>query len=230
MDKYLQIVSKTHPIEHGSTDGFEFYTIIDDDGKTPLWQRDFAKELEDYDNLTEAEQSKVKLTKIEKKTLASCVHLSRALHEQGYSLSLVSAFRSVDEQQKLFEEFVEKEGEKAAKEKVALPGTSEHHLGLAVDLRIRREQKAVGTLPQNFLALVRKLPVIRSRDTISLQNKLIDIAPDFGLIQRYPKGKEKLTGITSERWHFRYVGEYAKEIAENGLCLEEFVAMKSKEI
>ena len=46
---------------------------------------------------------------------------------------------------------------------------------------------------------------------------------DYGFILRYPKGKESITGIEFEPWHFRYVGkEAAQRIAEEGICLEEF--------
>ena len=48
----------------------------------------------------------------------------------------------------------------------------------------------------------------------------------YGFIVRYPKDKEDVTGIMYEPWHFRYVGvEAAEYIMENGLCLEEFVAL-----
>ena len=49
---------------------------------------------------------------------------------------------------------------------------------------------------------------------------------EYGFIVRYPKDKEEVTGIIYEPWHFRYVGvEAATYIMENGLCLEEFIAL-----
>ena len=49
---------------------------------------------------------------------------------------------------------------------------------------------------------------------------------EYGFIVRYPKDKEDVTGIIYEPWHFRYVGvEAATYIMENGLCLEEFLAL-----
>ena len=50
------------------------------------------------------------------------------------------------------------------------------------------------------------------------------IAPDYGFIERYAKGKEAITGISHEPWHFRYVGyPHSKIISENGFSLEEYI-------
>ena len=49
-------------------------------------------------------------------------------------------------------------------------------------------------------------------------------ASDYGFIERYPEGKDSITGINYEPWHYRYVGvENAKAIEESGLCLEEYI-------
>ena len=49
---------------------------------------------------------------------------------------------------------------------------------------------------------------------------------EYGFILRYPEGKEDITGVMYEPWHFRYVGEEVAEyIMEHGICLEEFVAL-----
>lgn len=32
-----------------------------------------------------------------------------------------------------------------------------------------------------------------------------ETAPSYGFVERYPAGKEKITGIAHEPWHFRYV-------------------------
>ena len=87
--------------------------------------------------------------------------------------------------------------EKVALE-VAVPGTSEHHLGLAIDI-------SAGEKVDNWLA----------------ENSWRD-----GFILRYPEGKTEVTGIIYEPWHFRYVGlELAKELYDLDLCLEEYMAM-----
>ena len=85
---------------------------------------------------------------------------------------------------------------------VAVPGTSEHELGLAVDInadKIHSEGAEVYTW-------------------------LKDHAHLYGFINRYPLNKTKITGISNEPWHYRYVGvEAATEIYEKGICLEEYL-------
>lgn len=99
------------------------------------------------------------------------------------------------------------EAEKLAREYVAYPGTSEHQLGLAVDILDSSSTSLVADE-------VEQLPVI-----LWLQEH----CHEYGFILRYPKDKEEITDWY-EPWHFRYVGtEAAKFIMENNLCLEEFL-------
>ena len=121
------------------------------------------------------------------------------------------SFRTADRQQEIMNNYIasyEAQGlsHAAAVEKahtiVAEPGTSEHQLGLAVD--IVAEYGADSTTTWQWL----------------LENSW-----RYGFILRYPADKVDITGIDYEPWHFRYVGkEAAKEITERGLCLEEYVA------
>ena len=51
--------------------------------------------------------------------------------------------------------------------------------------------------------------------------------PKNGFVLRYPEDKTEITGIDYEPWHYRYVGvEAAKEIMAQGLCLEEYAALR----
>ena len=121
------------------------------------------------------------------------------------------SFRTAERQQEIMNNYIasyEAQGlsHAAAVEKahtiVAEPGTSEHQLGLAVD--IVAEYGADSTTTWQWL----------------LENSW-----RYGFILRYPADKVDITGIDYEPWHFRYVGkEAAKEITERGLCLEEYVA------
>ena len=91
---------------------------------------------------------------------------------------------------------------------LALVGTSEHHTGLAVDL--------VGT---DYQTLDEK-----QADTPEAK-WLAEHAYEYGFILRYPEGKENITGIIYESWHFRYVGkEAAAEIMGQEICLEEYLS------
>ncbi len=92
---------------------------------------------------------------------------------------------------------------KAEAEKwVAIPGTSEHQLGLAVDIN---PDTAMSTGDQVY-------------------SWLAEHAAEYGFIQRYPPDKVELTGIDNEPWHYRFVGlEAAREIKSMGMCLEEYI-------
>ena len=120
------------------------------------------------------------------------------------------SYRSAQRQQQIMDSYVanyqaqgmsREEAEKKARTLVAEPGTSEHELGLALD--IINEQGG---------------------DDTPVWNWLRDNCWRYGFILRYPADKEAVTGIRYEPWHFRYVGrEAAREIMEQGLCLEEYL-------
>ena len=136
----------------------------------------------------------------------------------GMDLEVASAWRDWATQETLFEDKVNRvmsetglereQAEEIAADEVARPGTSEHQLGLAVD--------------------------IISNDYPWLDEGWADTAEaawleehcaEYGFILRYPPDKSELTGIIWEPWHFRYVGkEAAVYIMKNGLCLEEYAA------
>lgn len=123
----------------------------------------------------------------------------------GIEYTFNSAYRTIQEQTAILEyrtrehmasynlEF--EEARDKAYETVAVPGTSEHHLGLAVDLL---GDAAVAWLTEHCW--------------------------DYGFIVRYTEEKEPITGIIDEPWHFRYVGtEVSLDIRDTGLCLEEYL-------
>ena len=144
-----------------------------------------------------------------------CDMLSAA-RKEGLALEVCSSYRSVDRQKELFEEDMRKlvrQGysyldayDEVAKETMP-PGYSEHSTGLAFDL----------------VSLGYQMLDARQEDTE--ENKwLQEHCAEYGFILRYPKGKEDITGVSYESWHFRYVGvEAAEYIMENGLTLEEFL-------
>lgn len=120
-------------------------------------------------------------------------------------------YRTREEQQEILDEKIQayrNEGyspilaESSAKAYVALPGTSEHELGLAVDINA---DKGRCTNDEVYAWLATH-------------------AHEYGFILRYPLGGTKITGTTYEPWHYRYVGcEAAQEMYETGLTLEEYV-------
>lgn len=137
----------------------------------------------------------------------------------GLSPLVCSAYRTVARQTELFDEKIDElmgdglsydEAYTAASAVVAIPGTSEHNLGLAVDI----------------CSMDYQLLDDAQADTPE-QQWLMEHCVDYGFILRYPKGKEDITGIIWEPWHYRYVGEeLAAEITRSDLCLEEFLALR----
>ena len=99
------------------------------------------------------------------------------------------------------------EAEKITATMIAIPGTSEHHTGLAADIVTPTHQ----TLDPEFA------------DT-DAGKWLQENAAEYGFILRYPEDKQDITEIIYESWHYRYVGvDHAMAIKENGLCLEEYL-------
>ena len=120
-------------------------------------------------------------------------------------------YRTMEEQQKEMDEKIQaylNEGysraraEKTAEEWVALPGTSEHQLGIAVDINADKSRCS----------------------NEEVYKWLSEHAHQYGFILRYPLGKQSITGTSYEPWHYRYVGvEAAKEIYQQQICLEEYM-------
>lgn len=136
--------------------------------------------------------------------------LFAAAEDDNIELMLSSAYRSIDDQQKLYDQFVAEQGEAMAKQYVAVPGTSEHHTGLAVDMSSASPQCEADS------------------DSCSLSQAaavwLRQNAAKFGFIQRYPEGKQPITGVAFEPWHYRYVGvPLAREVANSNLTLDEVI-------
>ena len=123
----------------------------------------------------------------------------------------VSGYRPHAEQLALWEETLRAQGEEFTRKYVAIPGCSEHESGLAIDL-------AADAPDIDFIC-----PEFPPTGICQIFREK---APFYGFIQRYPKGKEDITGISEEPWHFRYVGmPHSKIIAERGLVLEEYIRL-----
>ena len=119
---------------------------------------------------------------------------------------VVSGYRTQEKQQSLYDEQVaeyraqglsDEEAVQQAEQWVAIPGTSEHQLGLAVDI---------------------------NGAVYDIYPWLQENSYKYGFIFRYPGSKTELTGVAEEVWHYRYVGkEAAAQIYEQGVCLEEYL-------
>ena len=136
---------------------------------------------------------------------------------QGLSPVICSSYRTQEYQESLYNAQVNKlmgqgysreDAEAKAGEAIAVPGTSEHQLGLALDI--------VDINNQNLDETQEDTPV---------QQWLMENSWKYGFILRYPSDKSDITGIKYEPWHYRYVGrENAEKIHEQGICLEEYLS------
>lgn len=148
---------------------------------------------------------------VDSEAAAAFAEMRTQASADGITLWISSAYRSRELQSRLFQEEVEtfsktsatySEAEALAEQSVARPGFSEHETGLALDLNGVKE---------DF-------------DQTAEYRWLSRHAQDFGFVLRYPKDKQKITGIKFEPWHFRYVStEAAKAMKSAGMCLEEYV-------
>ena len=138
--------------------------------------------------------------------------LKSDLEKDGVKVDLDSAYRSVEAQQEIIDDFMVRYGEDYVKKYVAVPGFSEHHTGLALDLYLNIDGKDV-YMNEDMV----KYPEVWEK----IHAKLAD----HGFILRYLEGKEKITGYNYEPWHIRYVGDVnvAKEITDKGITLEEYL-------
>ena len=149
--------------------------------------------------------------KVDSRIYPELQEMFNAARAQGYGLFVREGYRTQEEQQQLMNEKIEayenegkskSEAKKLAEQWVAIPGTSEHQLGIAVDINADTTKS--------------------SRDDV--YNWLEENAHTYGFIKRYPSNKTDITGVINEPWHYRYVGkEAASAIYSQGICLEEYI-------
>ena len=177
---YTTLVNKTNPIKES------FYKKI---------------------NLVKAMNRDQEEVLVEEETLKAFWNLQEELKKEDIKVEIDSAFRSIEEQQKVKEEILQEKGEEYTKLYVAEPKYSEHHTGLVIDIHlVRKEEEKEELLEKKWL-------------------RIHELLPKYGFILRYPKGKEKITGYNYECWHARYVGVFpARIIYENKLTLEEYLS------
>ena len=127
--------------------------------------------------------------------------------EAGYKMRILSGYRSYTEQQQLFDFYVSKYGKEWAEQIDDKPGESEHQLGLCIDVGLPSGECDLDSCFANS----------------GLYSWLHENAYKYGFIERYPEGKQSVTGIIYSPWHYRYVGkDMAEKIYISGLTMEEF--------
>ena len=151
--------------------------------------------------------------KVEKKALAAFRAMQADLEKDGIIILLDSTYRPVARQEELWKEFEEEYGLEYTQKYVAVPGYSEHHTALAIDVCLIKDGVIINDNDQ----------MIAEKEIFAEIHKRL---ADFGFILRYPEGKEDITGYGFEPWHFRYIDSpvIAGEIMENDLTLEEYLS------
>lgn len=171
-------------------------------------------ELVNMSEYCDTEIVKIKYSGIQAERVAvdALMAMLRYAHNEGITVWQVSAaYRTLNDQQSIFDQkvqeyldrdFSRKNAESAARQTVADPGTSEHHLGLAFDVTVPGVSFA-GTEQARWLA---------------------EHCWEWGFILRYTEEKEAITGYLAEPWHIRYVGtQHSLAMRDGNLCLEEYV-------
>ena len=152
--------------------------------------------------------------RVEKKTYEAFLRLRKdLLDNDSLQLELISSYRSIATQESLFQRRLAEFGEEYANKYVAIPGYSEHHTGFAIDVSFFVDDEVIrGT--ENLLSVDHLFQIVHKK------------LPQYGFILRYPKGKENITKIGYEPWHFRYIDspQVAKALTDGGLCFEEYHA------
>ncbi|MDR1565279.1 MAG: M15 family metallopeptidase [Oscillospiraceae bacterium] len=154
--------------------------------------------------------------KVDSRAIGQLKALLKDAHNAGYPVKVCSAYRSAGKQRELYEDkisrlmeqgFDRSQAENEAAKEVAPPKTSEHSLGLAVDIvsiKYQTLDEEQGDRPE--------------------MKWVKEHCADYGFILRYPPNKSNITHVIYEPWHFRYVGiNAAREIMERGITLEEYL-------
>lgn len=132
--------------------------------------------------------------------------------KSGMFIIVDSGYRSYEYQEKVLKSLIEKKGDEAYR-LVALPGSSEHQTGLAMDIAYMKN----GIYSDDVKDSDKEVEWMKKNSY------------KYGFILRYPKGKEEITGYDYEPWHYRFVGiNLAKILYDQNITMEEYYSLKRK--
>lgn len=214
------ITESSEPVVSQITDG---HSVLNFTGQVKDWRLMLANRMNIIDDYTPNIKSigtqhcqNGDDYEVDERIYDDLIAMINAAADDGVKLVAVSAYRTYEFQQKLYDRKVQyyidqgysKSGaENKAGTIVAVPGTSDHSLGLAVDFNY---------LEQHYE---------NTKELMWLKEN----AEEYGFVMRYAKDKETLTGVIYEPWHYRYVGkENAKIMNDKNMCLEEYVQYLTK--
>ncbi len=187
-DMYITLINKTHSLPEDWLARVELISVLNDRNQ------EFRIEKETFDHYRALKE--------------------KLFGDEGIQIDLDSVYRSLESQQQIWDEFMAQFGEAYCRSYAAVPGYSEHHTGLAIDICLIQDGRVIDDNDEMM-------------DKEAIFARVHEYLPAFGFILRYPKGKEAITGYSFEPWHLRYVGvTAATEMARRNLTLEEYLDQK----
>lgn len=206
------VLSQTYPFINAKNKPTKEYQILQPENTLTLIKKGFivSKDYEPKDlvipNIPIAPDTENK--KLRKDAARALEKMYQDALKENYQLVLNSGYRSYESQTDIYDEYFKKYDEITAAGLVAKPGSSEHQLGLGVDLTSQS-------------VIDKKKLVFGDTDEYKW---VVKNAHKYGFILRYPKDRSSLTGTANEPWHFRYVGKKAaKIIHDNNWTLEDYI-------
>lgn len=202
----ISFIFITHKKEE-NRGNYDYLVLVNKYSELPS---DWEKKVE----LVDAKNAWKEDIKVEKEAYKNYLKLKKALAKENVTILLDSVYRSVEEQQNIWDEWTNdpEKGIDYVKQYVAVPGYSEHHTGLAIDICIKKDGKLI--YDNDKMIAERKI-------FAKIHKKLAD----YGFILRYLEGRDEITGYSYEPWHLRYIGDkkIAKEIMEKDITFEEYL-------
>ncbi len=182
-NKYEVLINKANPIQEEELKNYSIVNVTDNM----------------FDNI-----------KLESKTYKNYKQLKNNLLKKGYYINIRSGYRSFLDTEEVFNRYKKIKSLSYANKYVPKAGTSEHNVGLAIDIVLSKNKNSIKS-------------DYDEKEYLYLEK----IITNYGFIIRYPKDKEKVTGYSYEPDHLRYVGKkLAKHLKENNLTLEEYYYKK----
>ena len=199
------VVANTTNQNDSKRNGIDYLVLVNKQNKLPDdWEANVQ--------LVEVKDAWGDNIKVEKEAYEKYKELKAELENEGVYIELDSCYRSVAAQQELWDRWTVEKGIDYVKQYVAVPGYSEHHTGLALDICLKKNGEIIDENDD----------MIADRETFA---KIHDKLANHGFILRYLEGKDDITGYSYEPWHLRYIGsvEKANEITFKGITFEEYL-------
>ncbi len=162
--------------------------------------------------LIEVKNFENEIIKIENKTYKEFLKLkNKVFKKENIKIHILNSFRDFEEQERICKEYVEFYGEDLAYKLAAIPGTSEHHTGLAIDITVDKNDGKFAETNEELYDENQRFLIVHK------------YLAKYGFILRYPSDKTEITKYNYEPWHIRFIGKrIANKCFNEKICLEEY--------